>query len=221
MTVIDWYLIRHAPVLAAPEKLYRSADEPADISNGAQLDRLAACLPNPPQQEHEPQLEWMTSPLQRSLMTARALAERAAAQQDITEDIRLMEQDFGDWFGLSFDELWQKIKHLPPHNWSLLAADSCPPGGESFLDVWQRVGEFMEEKSPALLPTSRIIISHAGIIRAIVGHILQMTPDQALSFGCDPLSLTHVQYHNQVQYHDQAFAGGRWRLVTLNQNCGE
>ncbi|WP_339863610.1 histidine phosphatase family protein [Paremcibacter congregatus] len=207
MMIRDWYLIRHAPVLGAQEKLYRSGDEPADLSQTAVLDRLAAQLPE--------QGQWVTSPLLRAIMTARALGDRMPDTVKMREDARLEEQDFGDWFGLSFDELWQKIKDLPPHNWSLLAAETTPAGGESFMAVWQRVGDFLAEQENVEKETPQIIISHAGVIRAIVGHILDMTPDQALSFGCDPLSLTHLQYS------DQAHAGGQWRLVVLNQNFGE
>ena len=207
MTVVDWYLIRHAPVRAAQEKLYQSADEPADLSDTANLDRLCGHLPQGAQ--------WFSSPLARARTTAEALAARMEVRPEITTDDRLREQDFGDWFGLSFADLWREIKDLPPHNWSILAADSRPPGGESFLSVWNRVGGFIDHFNAVENKKSRIIVSHAGVIRAMIGHILAMSPDRALGFALDPLSLTHLQYS------DRDYRGGQWRLVKMNETFGE
>lgn len=219
MSVTDWYLIRHAPVLApvrGGEKiLYQSADEPADLSNVAKLDKLAGHLPEG--------ANWLTGPLKRTRATAEALISRKETQVDIVVNDYLIEQDFGDWFGLSFEDLWQEIKHLPPHNWSILAADTCPPGGESFHQVWDRVGDFLMVNTPQendnedylenLNP--KIIVSHAGVIRAFIGHILGLSPNMAISFALDPLSMTHLQYSNKD------FLGGPWRLVSMNENFGE
>lgn len=205
--IVDLYLIRHAPVLGAKEKLYQTANEPADLSQGSKLDKLAARLPA--------DASWFSSPLQRAETTAQALKIRQKDTTEITLDHRLTEQDFGDWFGLSFEDLWQEIKILPPHNWSLLAAESCPPGGESFQAVWDRVGGFLDDFKDQDKKDNRIIISHAGVIRAMMGHILQLSPDKALSFALAPLSMTHVQYC------DTRFRGGQWRLVTVNENFGE
>lgn len=211
MTVVDWYLIRHAPVLVEDRHdegtLYVSSDEPADLSNGVKFDKLAAILPE--------KADWWVSPLRRTRETAQELLSRKVGPVGPKEDDRLVEQDFGAWHGLGFDQLWAKIKDLPAHNWSLLAADTCPPGGDRFIDIWHNVGEFMADNRPVENQRPQVMVIHAGIIRAIIGHIMDLSPDKALSFGLAPLSLTHIQYMAGDNL------GGRWRLVTMNENFGE
>ena len=206
MRITDWYFIRHAPVLGAKENIYKSADEPADLSDQNALDWLAGKLPE--------EAIWHCSPLQRTRQTAEALAIRKENPIDLTADDRLTEQDFGDWYGLNFDEVWQKIKTLPPHNWSLLAADSLPPNGEAFTDVCSRATDFMQHHQTASGKNDHIAVTHAGVIRAILGYCLDLSPDQALNFALEPLSVTHLQYS------PQDFCGGHWRLVRLNHCYG-
>lgn len=195
MTVSDWYFIRHAPVLGAEENIYKSSDEPADLSNKDALNWLAGQLPE--------DAIWHCSPLQRTRQTAEALKPHT----DITEDSRLIEQDFGDWYGLNFGELWQKIEKLPAHNWSLLAADTLPPNGEAFTDVCSRATDFIQT---ARHEKNHVTVTHGGVIRAILGHCFGLSPDQALNFAVEPLSVTHLQYS------PKEFSGGHWRLVRLN-----
>lgn len=208
MKVTDWYLIRHAPVIGVTENIYKSSDEMPDLSQKAKLEKLAARLPDG--------AIWQASPLKRTLLTAQALADLKPEKIMTSIDNRLTEQDFGQWFGLSFDQLWQEIKPLPPHNWSLLAAESQPPGGESFRQLWQRVGEYLAEFTPTSDDSPpRVIVSHAGVIRAVLGHVLGLEPDKALSFAFAPLSLT------RLQYCDTNHRGGQWRISCLNENFGE
>ncbi|MFC7049984.1 histidine phosphatase family protein [Emcibacter nanhaiensis] len=202
MSIIDYYLVRHAPVAGAREHLYKSGNEPANLSDAVSLDWLADQLPD--------HAQWFSSPLQRTRQTADALRERKPGSAELTSSPQLTEQDFGDWYGLDFDHLWPKIKRLPPHNWSLLAAHSLPPGGEAFTDVCERASHFMKDQTGSGSSTPRVIITHAGVIRAILGYCLGLSPDLALNFALDTLSLTHLQYS------PKDFHGGHWRLVRLN-----
>ncbi|MBL4801504.1 MAG: histidine phosphatase family protein [Emcibacter sp.] len=206
MSITDWYFIRHAPVLGAKENMYKSFDEPADLSNHNALIWLARQLPTAAQ--------WHCSPLKRTRQTAEDLVQRKDDTIDIVNDDRLTEQNFGDWYGLSFDKLWNKIEGLPAHNWSILAADTCPPNGEAFRDVYDRAGSFMESHLRSKNEAPHITVTHAGVIRAILGLCLNLSPDQALNFALEPLSITHVQYS------PKDFRGGHWRLVRLNHCYG-
>ncbi len=206
--ITDWYLIRHAPVVGGKSGLYQSADEPADLSDSERIKSLANHLPS--------EANWYTSPLTRTVMTANALYEYKFGQSNITQDPRLVEQDFGDWFGLSSDALWQKISHMKGHNWAWLDAGTEPENGESFMDVWTRTKNFMDEmissptKSDSPNGQSKIIISHAGVIRAFIGHALGLEPDTALALGINTLSLSHMQHTTGMRN------GGAWRLVCQN-----
>ncbi len=205
-----WYLIRHAPVAGHHGALYKEADMPADVSDRLSLDWLAAHLPR--------DANWWASPRRRAVETAQALQKSLSLRLPIWEDTRLGEQNFGDWQGLDFHQLWSIIEDLPAHNWSLLAADTRPPGGESFLDVWQRVGDFITEHTAQAhrdhyMPEKYVIVAHAGTIRAFVGQALGLDPERALSLGMQPLSLCEMLHQTGTG------RGGAWQLLSLNRTA--
>ena len=77
-----------------------------------------------------------------------------------------------------------------------------PPGGESFVDQIARAGAGL-----AGLPTGDVaLVVHSGTIRAVLAIALELTPDSALRFVIDPLSLTRI---------DRLKDG--WRVVAVNQ----
>ncbi len=200
--ISEWYLVRHATVAGVTDGLYREADPPADLSDQAPLAYAAARLPQG--------AVWRASPLTRTIETARALARLGSDPQDPDIEPDLREQDFGDWHGLDFPTLWPRIAHLPAHNWSILAPETRPPGGDSFLDVWQRVGALQAAIDDSHAGSRQILITHAGVIRAFVGRALGLEPDRALAMAISPLSVTHL-LHRRGQGR-----GGDWQLVYLN-----
>ncbi len=212
VVIQDWYLIRHAPVIGGGSGIYKSVDALADVSDVVAVAWLAFMLPGG--------ADVFTSPLRRARDTALAVLEARAdgAEKDAGNgvalvDNRLTEQDFGDWFGLTFDDLWEKIEGLPAHNWSLLAADTVPPGGEAFTHVMARTSGFMTERVAKGGNRPQVIFAHAGVIRAAVGYALGLDGDRALGFAAAPLSLT------RLQYCDQPHLGGHWRMISLNETA--
>ena len=106
-------------------------------------------------------------------------------------DDRLWEQSFGDWEGLAHHDVPDQ-GHLTRDE----LANFCPPGGESFKDVCDRVG-------PALTQLIRngdgcriAIVAHAGVVRAALAWALA-APAVALSFEVRPLSLTKLRCHSE------------------------
>lgn len=200
----DWYLVRHAPVIGGGSGIYKSVDALADVSDLDTIAWLASMLPDG--------ADVFTSPLRRARDTAVAVLEAKGAGVALVDE-RLTEQNFGDWFGLSFDDLWQKIEGLPAHNWSLLAADTQPPGGEAFTAVMTRMKAFMADRAACGSSRPQLLFAHAGVIRAAVGQALGLDGDGSLGFSVAPLSLT------RLQYCDRPHLGGHWRLISLNETA--
>ena len=104
--------------------------------------------------------------------------------------------DFGDWDGKSFEELkandpvlFSKIWRQP-HRYS-------PPNGEPFTDFSARIGSAWEGLIKQHGGKHILLICHGGVIRALLGHIME-TPLTALSrievpYAC----LSRVKVHHQ------------------------
>lgn len=199
-----WYFIRHAPVLNAKQGLYNSHDEGAILPDVKVIEKMSRQLPN--------DALWYVSPFKRATQTALALT---AEPDNIKYANALKEQNFGDWQGLKFDELWQEIKNIEGHNWSYISATTKPPKGESFCDVQRRVRKFLDEIVDVEPTKPRIIVTHAGVIRAFISLILNVDADVALSFKFDTFSLTTCLHQTG------SLKGGAWQMQSLNQTFTE
>ncbi|MEZ5596273.1 MAG: histidine phosphatase family protein [Pseudomonadales bacterium] len=92
-------------------------------------------------------------------------------------DERLMERDCGNWSGFTVDE----IAAMDPGEWWLRDRDPYfhrPPGGENLPDVIDRVVTPLQRVLAA--PEPRVaVITHGIVSRAILTHLLELTPVQA------------------------------------------
>jgi alpha-ribazole phosphatase len=167
-----FWLIRHAPV-ARPKGVLHDPDAPADTGNRAAFESLRARLPA--------DCAVFASPARRTLDTARALGLVA------TEEPRLREQNFGAWTGRRHADIEAELGEAYHAFWRAPATNR-PPGGESFADQIERVGQCLAE-----LPAGDVVlVVHSGTIRAVLAIALALPPDGALRFVIDPLSLTRV-----------------------------
>ena len=80
----------------------------------------------------------IASPLQRAFQTARIVAPTATVEPDP----RLIEADYGEWEGHTRSAIrvrWPELRQA----WEADPASVSPPGGESGLDVFERVRSFV------------------------------------------------------------------------------
>lgn len=126
-----------------------------------------------------------TSPLQRCKKLAHAL--------NIGEPIvdnRLMELHFGDWEMLTWDDIPRDIFDLWAHDYANLA----PPNGETFSQLQQR-GVSLLEDVLAIYPTGNIaVVTHGGMIRALLAHVLNMSLKGLFRFTIDYGSVTQLEF---------------------------
>jgi alpha-ribazole phosphatase len=180
------WLIRHAPVAGA-EGVIHGDDAPADTSDTARFATLRARLPDGAAS--------FASPAIRTRATAAALGLRPTAEANFRE------QDFGDWTGRRHDDLARELGAAYRDFWNA-PASSKPRGGESFAEQIVRVREGL-----AKLPGGDVVlVVHSGTVRAALSIALDLSPELALRFTIDPLSLTRID----------RIAGG-WRVVGVNR----
>ncbi len=165
--------IRHAPV-ACDGRLFGRTDIAARIEDKERLSAKGQSL--------LPVNRVVASPAKRCRQTAETLFPTHPP----AFDPRLWEQDFGTFEGRAFQEL---------PNLGALAREELarhrPPGGESFLELVERVREAI---LPLVAEGGRIaVVAHAGTIRAALGLALG-APEQGLAFAIAPLSLTRLDW---------------------------
>jgi probable phosphoglycerate mutase len=112
------------------------------------------------------------SPLQRTRETAEILADRLGLPIDFRED--LLELDFGEWTGKTFeavrqDERWRL--------WSNCRSIAAVPGGESMRQVQERVVGALFKLRQCHRDGAVLVVSHGDVIRAALLFALGMPLD--------------------------------------------
>ena len=129
-----------------------------------------------------PETKIYSSPSIRCSKVAKKLSKN-----NFITDRRLMEMDFGEW------ELkpWNEMDRKKFDFWANNFVNTSPPSGESFLELKTRAIEsFLEiinKKSGKIL-----IITHSGIIRAILSEILNFPLKRAFILNIDFSSITKI-----------------------------
>jgi len=211
MTTTRWWWVRHAPVVGHGGRIYGQDDLDCDCSDAATFKALARLLPENP--------VWVTSHLRRTHKTARSIHEQlpngAALEPLIEPD--LAEQHFGDWQGLTHDELakrrngeWHRFWHAP--------AVEAPPGGESFVQVIERVGAVIARLSEAHAGRDIVAVTHGGTIRAAVAIALDLDPERALAIATENCGLTRVDHIAGEAGSHAPGTTAVWRVARVNQS---
>ena len=112
------------------------------------------------------------SPLQRTRETAEIVSARLSLSIEFRDD--LLELDFGEWTGATFDAIradprWQA--------WSTQRSLAAIPGGESMRAVQQRIVAAMIELNERHLHESVVLVSHGDVIRCVLLFALGMPLD--------------------------------------------
>jgi broad specificity phosphatase PhoE len=147
--------LRHGPTeWNALGRIQGHTDIPLSAPGLAQMQGLAP--PDPFGPSYSPRV--FSSPLLRARQTAEALG-----LLNPTLDVRLMEQNWGRWEGLSRVEIMARDGENCFAAAGLKAAFT-PPGGESTKDLLARVAAFL--KDVAAGEGDAVAIAHLGVLRS-------------------------------------------------------
>ncbi len=135
----------------------------------------------------------VTSPLERTVQTA-SLA--FAPSIGVSEDVRLVECDYGDWQGESLAELakldlWKVVQGNPE--------EMIFPNGEAMSEMSRRAVESIREWDGKLSEThgSNVIwaaVSHGDVIKAICADALGLPLAKFQRIMIEPASITLISY---------------------------
>lgn len=116
------------------------------------------------------------------------------------KDSRINERDFGVFEGKNYDE----IRELYPDEWKLWCEDwknTSPPKGESCVEVYSRVKDFMDD----ILKSNEeniLIVTHSGVIRSVYCYVLGSNIDFFWKFGSKNGDITVLKYEYKNLYID-------------------
>ena len=179
MAPMRLYLIRHPKPIVAANTCYGRSD--LAVAQPEQARVAAALLPLLPKG-----VPLFSSPLRRCAGLAQQLAGPLACSP-IRFDERLAEIDFGVWEGRS----WDTIARAEIDAWADDMAGYRPGGGESVLQMAQRVCAFHAELMQSGADCA-IVICHAGTIRLLLAHRLGLTlPELALHAARAPHAIDY------------------------------
>lgn len=101
-----------------------------------------------------------SSPLQRCTKLNQVLSD------SFYIDERLMEVNFGDWEG----KTWESVPRKELDTWMTNYVTAAPPSGESMEQMFERVQAFWSELQNST-HTTVAVITHAGVIRLITAIV--------------------------------------------------
>jgi probable phosphoglycerate mutase len=128
-----------------------------------------------------------SSPLERAMETAAYVAAPQGLPPIPREE--LVEVDFGEWTGRTFEELdgdprWR--------DFNLHRATTRAPGGEGMADVQRRVVDELERYAHRHRGRAVAVVSHADVIRAAILHHLGMPLDHGLRIEIEPAAVSTI-----------------------------
>lgn len=137
------------------------------------------------------------SPLQRCHKLAHALCADASlgfSATDIKIDPRLKELHFGDWEMNTWDEIPREIFDV----WANDYANLAPPNGETFTQLQVRAKAFIEDVSSHSHGKNILVVTHGGLIRALIAEVLQMPLKGLFRITIDYASVTQLEFKDEI-----------------------
>jgi len=131
----------------------------------------------------------VSSPQCRAASTARTAA--ASLSLEVTYDPDLLEIHFGSWEGKTFEEI-QQADPDAVDRWAADPSDFTFPEGESVRAFHERVARAVDRL--AADPAETVLaVSHGGVIRAALCHLLGLPFENHLAFGIRHACLATVE----------------------------
>ena len=159
------YLVRHGETESNRLGLALGQDDvPLNELGRRQAGQVARAL------ARQPLAAVYSSPLQRALSTARAIAEPHGLEVRVEE--RLIEMDIGEVEGLTFAEVRSRYSEFL-EMWASPEGPTRPmPGGERLLDVQERAWSMVDELAARHGEEAVAAVSHNFVILSLLARVL-------------------------------------------------
>jgi alpha-ribazole phosphatase len=180
-------VLRHGSVAGRAHVFRGTLDEPLSAQGMAQMQlALARC----PATAFD---TVATSPLKR----CHEFAAAYAAQQRLPLQVLQLfsELAFGDWEGLTPDEA--AVRYPAEHQaFHATHGEHAPPNGESLPQFRARIGLGWHEWLARDDGRNRLLITHAGVMRALLMELFGFTPEQAFQIALPEAACLRISWLN-------------------------
>jgi broad specificity phosphatase PhoE len=200
VVVTRWWWVRHAPVRNDGGNIYGQTDIACDTGDREVFEAVAKILPR--------QAVWVASSLMRTHQTAEAIwATGFPRPEAMPHEAAFAEQHLGQWQGMNRAAF---LASRPVGSHWFAGIDEPAPGGESFMDLYNRTCSAIDRLNLEHAGKDVIAVGHGGTIKAAVGLALGGLPEKGLAFDIDNCSVTRLD-------HFASAGKSIWRLPMVNQ----
>lgn len=167
------HLIRHPKPRVQAGICYGRSDVPLQDPVASQAARLEPLLPK--------SYVLYSSPLSRALTLARELGTPRI-------DPRLQEMNFGDWELAPYERYTEEV-----HQWAQDPLGYRIPGGETGLEVAQRIWSFHQDLMSTSQDKDIVVVGHSGPFRLWLMQVLEVPLAQQHVFQLDFAKMTKLE----------------------------
>ncbi|MCK4587145.1 MAG: alpha-ribazole phosphatase family protein [Gammaproteobacteria bacterium] len=195
-TVVDF--LRHGEPVGTSTYRGNGVDDPLSEKGWSQMWDAVG--------NHCPWNVIFTSPLSRCRAFADALGERYEVPVQVDE--RLKEVGFGAWEGRTREEI--KESNLAEYEAFYRDPVNQRPEGAEPLDVFfQRVASVYDDVAKKYTGKHVLFVTHAGVIRAAMAHVLEVSPEVAYRIQIANAGVTRfrqgangakLDFHNRISF---------------------
>ncbi len=134
------------------------------------------------------------SDLQRAVETAEIICKRGSCAPGFHPDVRLREVNFGDWEGLTYDQI--KVAHPRAlADWEKDIYKNAPPHGETLEELTARVRSILDELRAGHAGQTVLIVAHGGVLQTLICLALNLPPTMYWQFSLCPASLSELAFY--------------------------
>jgi broad specificity phosphatase PhoE len=171
-------VLRHGAVAGRAQVFRGALDDPLSAQGAAQMHATLARVPSPAFDTVA------TSPLRRCHEFAAAYVAQHGVPLYVSA--QFSELAFGDWEGLTPAEA---------------AAHHAPPGGESLAQLRARASQGWHEWLGQDAGTNRLLVTHAGVMRALLMELFGFTAAQAFQVALPEAASLRISWlHGQPPF---------------------
>ena len=184
------WLVRHGEPAAEKPDICSAAPETGLSETGvSQMTSVARFL------KTAPIAAIYSSPLKRAWESARILAGIRGCPLEVVSDLR--ELDFGDFSGLTFDEISKRAPEFY-RRWMSRPTNVKFPNGEDFRDLRARVLKAIDAIRHERAGQATVIVSHAGVNRILIAHALGMRASRLFRLGQGHAAVNLLQFSENI-----------------------